>query len=318
MGNLKRLNSFFGTLLVQGLTFSLGVGLVFGTAFGTASSAFAGGMFYKTHFTTSAKKPVHNLTDSKLLYYGGPVISNVKVYAVYWGASVDAGLQKNIGGFYKAVSNSTHMDWLTEYNTGINAVDGRKGTAQTIGRGTYGGDYLITPAVTKTDLNDTDIQAELVNQITNKVLPAPDENSLYMIYFPAGVSITIENQTSCSTFCAYHNGFASSKFGSVFYGVIPDLQSGGCNFGCALAGDSFQANTIISSHEFFEAVSDPFPTPGNQPAYPQAWNTSDGQEIGDLCASSSGQLTTASDTFMIQGEWDNASNSCVTGPYQTK
>ncbi len=286
-------------------------------AVGFTTTAQANGMFFKTQFATYAHQPAMKLTAPKLLYYGGPVISNVKVYAVYWGANVDAGLQKNLGGFYKAVSNSTHMDWLNEYNTDITAVDGRKGTSQSIGRGTYGGDYLITPAITKTDLDDSDIHAELENQFANHVLPAPDENSLYMIYFPAGVSISIEGQQSCSTFCAYHNGFASSKFGSVFYGVMPDL-GGACSFGCAFAQDNFQANTVISSHEFFEAITDPFPTPGDKPAFPQAWNTTDGQEIGDICAGSNGELKTSSDTYAIQAEWDNASNACINGPYQSK
>ncbi len=87
--------------------------------------------------------------------------------------------------------------------------------------------------------------------------------------------------------------------------------------GFGFASDSFKVNTIISSHEFFEAVTDPFPTPGDNPAYPQAWNTTGGEEIGDLCASTSGDLNTAEGAYSVQGEWDNATNDCVTGPYQT-
>ncbi len=282
---------------------------------GFSAGAQAKSMFFPLQ-SKSLRAP--NLKAGRLVYYGGPVISQVKVYAVFWGAAVDSGVQKNIGGFYKAVTNSNQMDWLSEYNTtGIKAVDGRDGTNQTIGRGSYGGEYLITPAETKTDLDDKDIRAELESQIAAHVLPAPDENSLYMIYFPAGVSISIEGMKSCSSFCAYHNGFASSKFGSIFYGIMPDFTSGACSFGCGFSGDSFKTNTIISSHEFVEAVTDPFPTPGNSPAFPQAWNTTGGEEIGDLCASTSGELLTSAETFTVQGEWDNATDKCLTGPYQT-
>ncbi len=283
---------------------------------GLSIPAFANKMFYKTQFSTYALQPKTKKASTKLLYYGGPVISNVKVYAVFWGASVDAGLQKNIGGFYKAVANSTHMDWLSEYNTSLSAVDGRAGTNQAIGRGAYGGEYLITPQITKTDLDDSDVRTELEAQITAHVLPAPDGDSLYMVYFPSGVSISIEGQKSCATFCAYHNGYASSKFGSIYYGIMPDFQSGGCQFGCGFGRDYFQTNTIISSHEFFEAITDPFPTPGSHPAYPQAWNTSDGEEIGDVCSDSTGELKAANQTYMIQSEWDNATSSCIAGPYQ--
>jgi len=284
--------------------------------------AYSNNMFYPTQSQQRLKALAHQgawFKDAgRLVYYGGPIISNVKVYAVFWGAAVDSDLQKNIGGFYKAASNSTQVDFLAQYNTvGVPTSDGRTASNQTINRGNYGGEYLITPQETKTDLADSDIHAELEAQFAAHVLPAPDENSLYMIYFPAGISITIEGQSSCSTFCAYHNGFASSKFGSVFYGVMPDYTRGACSFSCGFGNNAFDMATIISSHEFFEEVTDPFPTPGNNPAYPQAWNTTDGQEIGDLCASTSGELSTAGQSYRVQGEWDNFSNSCATGPYQS-
>lgn len=286
---------------------------------GFSGTAYANNLFYKTKYSTFAGEATTTAAaPPRLLYYGGPVISNVKVYAVFWGASVDGNIQKNIGGFYKAISNSNHMDLLTQYNTtNIKAIDGRVGTDQSIGRGSYGGEYLITPQTTqKTALEDRDVQVELESQIANHVLPAPDENSLYMIYFPEGVSITIAGQTSCRAFCAYHDGFVSSKFGSVFYGVMPDLSSIACSLGCGFELDKFKQSTKISSHEFFEAVSDAFPTPGDKPSYPQAWNTDKGEEMADICTEKSGQLKAQNTTYEIQGEWDNASGSCVAGPYQ--
>src|SRR5476649_2394703 len=60
-----------------------------------------------------------------LQYYGGPVISHPKVYAVFWGDRVDTETQSKIGPFYANMLDSTYMDWLSEYNTNITAVDGR-------------------------------------------------------------------------------------------------------------------------------------------------------------------------------------------------
>lgn len=285
---------------------------VLALTFGFAMPAKANNMFYKTKFSTYALQTEERIKSTKLLYYGGPVIAKVKVYSVFWGAKIDSKIQSGIGAFYETIVDSKQMDFLNQYNTtNLTAVDGRKGTNQTISRGAYGGTFLINPANTNTKLDDLDIRAELEAQITAHVLPAPDENSLYMIYFPPGASITVEGQTSCSSFCAYHNGYASSKFGSVYYGVMPDLKSGGCAFGCGFGQDAFNITTIVSSHEFIEAVTDPFPTPGDKPAYPQAWNTSNGEEIGDLCGGSSGTVG----KYSIQGEWDNATESCVAGPY---
>ena len=265
-------------------------------------------------------KPGHRPSRAgkyQVLYYGGPVISNVRVYAVFWGSSVDADVQHKIGGFYAATVNSTHMDWLSEYNTDIKAVDGRPGTNQSFGRGSFGREITIIPTHTSKNLDDKDIQAEIDLQVANNVLPTPDGNTLFMIHFPPSVNITIEGMTSCQNFCAYHYGFKSQTLGNVFYGVIPDFKTGACSFNCGFSQEAFDSTTIISSHELLEAMTDPFPTPGSNPAYPQAWNTTSGDEIGDLCAVSSTPLKVQNMTYLLQKEYSNAAGSCASGPYQS-
>jgi hypothetical protein len=251
-----------------------------------------------------------------VMYYGGAVISHAKVYAVIWGTAVDADTQKQIADYFKATVDSTYMDWLTEYNTDIKAVDGRDGTNQTIGRGSFAGQIAITPANTATDLKDSQVQAELDGQINAGVLPKPDADTLFMVFFPPGVGIAFDDGSgaSCSAFCAYHEDFVSKTNGNVFYGVMPDL-GGACSFGCGFAGSKFNNLTDVTSHELIEAITDPFPTPGSQPAFPQAWNTTDGQEIGDLCSGNSGQLTAGDATYVLQQEFDNKAGSCTVATY---
>lgn len=252
----------------------------------------------------------------KLLYFGGPVISHAKIYTVFWGSNVNPTTQKQIGGFLSAAINSTYMDWLGQYNTQIKAVDGREGTHQTIGRGTYLGEILINPSFTGKTLDDSEIQAELDHQIETGGLPKPDDNTLFMIYFPPGLNIKIDGAMSCSGFCAYHEGFVSKRFGNVFYGVMPD-QSGYCSFSCGGGTHPFDGLTSVSSHEMMEAITDPFPTPGDKPAYPQAWNTSDGNEIADICNGPTTALTTQGLTYRLSKEFDNTSGSCAAGPYHS-
>jgi hypothetical protein len=261
----------------------------------------------------AATTPPH-ADENTVLYYGGPVIGNVKVYAVMWGPNVDTTTQQQISGYFTAVVKSTYIDWLSEYNTTGKAVDGRQGTNQTIGRGTFGGLVTIAPVNSAKTLQDTDIQAEIDHQIDGGVLPHPDANTLFMVYFPPGIKIELDGSESCSAFCAYHLNYTSKTYGTVLYGVMPDL-GGMCSFGCGFLSNRFDSLTAVSSHELVEAITDPIPTPGSTPAYPQAWNTDDGNEVGDLCTEHDTQLTAGSTNYQLQQIFDNSIHDCAPGPY---
>ena len=253
---------------------------------------------------------VHASSGSgNLLYYGGPVIEHAKVYAVFWGDKVDPETKAKIGPFFSNILDSAYMDWLDEYRTDLPAQDGRAGTRQTIGRGAYGGAITIKPSNASSSLLDADIQRELEAQIAAGKLPPSDANALYMIYFPSGVSIEIEGAKSCQAFCAYHEGFNSKSGAPVYYGVMPVCGGWGCGF-----GGKFETLTAVSAHEAIEAVTDPFPTPGDKPAYPQAWNTHDGEEIADLCPSSA-KVTGRGITSTVSQLWDNKTSACLAGPW---
>ena len=71
---------------------------------------------------------------AQLSYYGGPVLSNVKVWTVFWNASVPN--QSDLNSFYSTITSSAYFDWLTEYNT----------PTQTIGHGSLAGSVIDTGA----------------------------------------------------------------------------------------------------------------------------------------------------------------------------
>ena len=245
----------------------------------------------------------------KLSYYGGHVISNVKVIAVFWGSNVDTQVQSQIGSFYSAVTNSAHFDWLSEYDTNITAVNGQAGTGQHIGRGTFGGAYTITPSHTGSAILDSDIQAEINAQISAGHLPAPDANTIYMTYFPTGVSIDAGGGSkSCVQFCAYHGTFTRNG-ASTYYGVLPSLGAGsGCESGCG-SSTMFNNTTSVSSHELIEAVTDGEVglATGSTLGPPLAWYNSAQGEIGDICNAQQGTIA----GYTVQKEWDNATGSCI-------
>jgi hypothetical protein len=243
------------------------------------------------------------------LYYGGPVTENAKVYVVWWGdpAKINPAITAAKGGiadFYAGVLNSSYMDWLNEYNTTVNAQagahNGMPGTGQRIGRGNYAG-TLTLANVPSGNVTDAQIVSTIDQALDAGTLPPPDDNTLYALYFPKGVTISLDGTTSCRGFGAYHNATMETQRHAVYYLVMPDC------------GGSFNSITSVSSHELIEAVSDSVPTAGSMPDYPQAWNDSMGYELGDLCEgpTSAATVTTALGTFTVQKMWDERSKSCM-------
>ena len=249
-----------------------------------------------------------------LKYYGGRVISNVKVVEVAWGPNVDPTYMTKLGAFYTAIVASPYVDWLTEYDTiGLAGfADLEPGSDQHIGRGSFAGSYAITPSNTATTLTDGDVAAELVHQLTISALPAPsldaggNVDSLYMIDFPPGITVTMVNLASCSSFGAYHST-ATYQGTSVPYGVHPSC------------GYSFDTATIVHSHELVEAMTDAevgiVETNTTAPsARPLAWVTLagtawDSLEIADICQGSNATIA----TYAVQKVWSNYAQACVAG-----
>src|SRR5947199_279094 len=90
-------------------------------------------------------------TGAHLSYYGGPVISNVKVVVVLWGPNVSATTTSGIVGFYQAVTSSVYFDMTNEYTTnGESVVGGFPSSNQVIGRGSVDAAFTITPSVCNT------------------------------------------------------------------------------------------------------------------------------------------------------------------------
>lgn len=279
--------------------------LVFSFFLLTVKTAFANNILYaKNSFNSVITPQFGPQSKQDLLYYGGPVISHVKIVTVFWTDKVNPAVKAGIADFYSAYVTSSHMDWLNEYATNIKAVDGREGTGQEIGRGEMIGQKIITPASQANKIQDKEVQAEINRQIANGDLPKPDQNTLYMIHFPASKQIIIEGMTSCFSFGGYHNASVGGPFGDFFYSVIPECSSFG--------GGGFNEITYVAAHELIEAVTDPYPTPGSQPQFPQAWNAADGNEIADLCTAST-LWQAPLKTYNITTLWSNLKNKCYDG-----
>jgi MYXO-CTERM domain-containing protein len=255
-----------------------------------------------------AHTPASNAAGATAQYFGGPVAPNPKVYVVWWGDpakinSVITAAHGGIADFFTGITNSSFMDWLNEYSTNITVQAGSHmgmaGTGQLIGRGNYAG-ALTLSNIPSGNVTDAQVQSTLDQAFVAGTLPLPDDNTLYAIYFPPGVSISLDGSTSCQGFGAYHEAIIETQRHNAYYLVIPDC------------GSSFKSITSVSTHEFVEALTDVIPTPANMPDYPQAWNDSMGNEMGDLCEGSNGTVMTGVGTFTVQAIWDERTHACKT------
>src|SRR5579883_3271105 len=262
-----------------------------------------------------------------LSYFGGPVIANVHVVEVLYGsgsynAQVAGNATPSMGNFFSDLTgpNSGYDNLLAQYDTPASG-----GTNQIIGNGSFDGIFQISPSAANSGstVDDSQIQAELLAQINAGHLTAPlldsqgNMNTIYMIYFPPGVTITQGGSSSCvgGGFCAYH-GTTSSTFNSqnVLYGVLPDMQAGsGCSSGC---GNSsvFGNYTSVTSHELTEAITDADVGIAATCGPPLGWYDMNNGEIGDICNGQQGSYTANGTTYTIQLEFSNAANNCVLPP----
>lgn len=141
---------------------------------------------------------------------------------------------------------------------------------------------------------------------THAEVPVPDGETLYVVVYPAGTTVTRGTTTSCNQFGGFHGEAslgASATPGSAPYVVIPRCSS----FSGLSGKDLF---TFALSHELVEATLDPFVKTG--PAYDHvdlphealALVLGDG-EAGDVCPNDTALV--AGFPFLVQRTWSNAS-----------
>ena len=156
-----------------------------------------------------------------------------------------------------------------------------------IGHGTNGGHVHVSTAAAKTYTDSTTpgdastIKDFIKAHVADGSFPAPDDNTLYVIYFPTGSTISMKNGTqnasSCQQFGGYHNNV---QIGSVqaAYAIIPQCS--------ALLGINV---TTAASHEIIEAATDPLVGDTTANGYymdqtRDAWLAVGAGEVGDVCA----------------------------------
>jgi hypothetical protein len=190
-----------------------------------------------------------------------------------------------------------------------------------------GGDFELPDTMTGNTLDENQLHQYLTQQVTSGALPAPDAQTLFILFLPRGAHITgPQNSTTCRQNGGYHNSVLMSVPSStpdggadagddagvtvldVPYAIVPDCGWGGLD-----------AITVAGSHEIAEAVTDPTVLDGvtyylfsNDAWIPVQGGTGIGGEVGDLCTA----YSTTSGSYTVQRIWSNAAAAASKDPCQ--
>lgn len=290
--------------------------------------------------------------------HGGPVLSASAPYLIYWAPGQHA---------ISSASESLMNRYLTDVASASNA--GSTTNVYSV-LGQYGSPYRqtfdpTTQAVIDTDpypvkqtgcnvatgttacVTDGSLQAEISHLIDTGQVPAPGDpgsgaTPIFFVVTPVDVNVCLGGNTCASNnFCAYHDFFTHNGH-DVLYSSVPfsvfATSPKGCqtdqytNYETPVGSGGDQAYNIADdlSHELSETITDPLIN---------AWYSSHGFEIGDLCEAyaptadtsrgvsplayapatgdpSTGKLydqVISRDRYYNQTEFSNSDNKCLTG-----
>ena len=225
-------------------------------------------------------------TTPKLIYRGGPLITAVEIFTIFWGAAwqqePSAGMLAEMNRFFDSILASSLMDQLAEYSV----------AGQSIAHGKRVGTVTLSSPAPSTSVTDQAIQQFLQREISNNsAFPQPSANTLYFVFLPSGTTVIQGGSSSCQQFCGYHDAID----GRIFYAVMPFPDCSGCLGALA----PLDALTSTTSHELCEAITDPIPG--------QGWYDDANGEIGDICAWKTRKIG----KYAVQLEWSNRAEKCL-------
>ena len=200
-------------------------------------------------------------TPGQLNDHGGAVVSNAAFQPIFYNAATAASLQAAIDSMVNNFSNSDPgMKVITQYSKSGNAISASLGHAA---------DFVDSKTAPRT-ISDSAIRTYLTG-LFNAHSVTPTTNTIYGVYLPSGTTSTNGSARSCTSYCGYHSSYTYNGM-TILYAVFPYLT---CS-GCSLSGKTVvDMETIVTSHEIREAITDPVNA---------WWESSSGYEADDKCA----------------------------------
>ncbi len=264
-------------------------------------------------FVSQGPYPAAHPAPAQVLSLGGPVLTAPRYVPVFWPNDVDETYVRAFLDDY--VASDIYTQQTGEYGVGT---------------------ATVTASCHPTDeqpaaLRDEAIRAWLTNQFEaalaaqsgsgpGGVLPLPDANTVYLLYFPSGTNLAAGDGLSdvgCQDFLGYHES-VNWRGEDVSYAVFPRCPQ---YTGLQLEEEL----TAASNHEMVEAATDPYPSAA--PAFDQVDPLHDyyyfevgGSEVADMCQNLVGSFgIPAGFPYNVQRTWSNASTlaghePCIPAP----
>src|ERR1700722_9893572 len=190
-------------------------------------------------------------TVPTVTYHGGNLLEAVQVQGVYLGNEWYNATYLNqayfFEGYLNTLVNSSFMDALTKAGYGV-------------GRGSYSNGRVINVNLDpSTFLDDSTIQADVQNAISNGTLQAPNPDRLYVVFVEPNINVTAFGANSIYDFLGYHGAYAGNDKNGIAadirYAVIPYH---GLNSNAQIPWlGILDSMTVVTSHEVAEASTDP-------------------------------------------------------------
>jgi serine protease len=233
---------------------------------------------------------------SPLLYHGGPIQTNPKMYVVFWGSAWNGsgdpnGVAARMKAFFAVIGGSGWNNSTTQYTQS----DGQHVGNQT---GSFVGSYVDTTSSPPSRPTQTQLAAEAVKAAAH--YGDYSSNAAYIVALPHG----IKPSGFGTQYCAYHSSTtaAGHTIGWTNDPYLPDVGSS-CGANSVNSNGTLDGVSIVFGHEQAETETDPFPNSG--------WLDSSGAENGDKCAWVNLINNPAAGGYPTQPLWSNANNGCV-------
>jgi len=263
-----------------------------------------------------------NLTD-----YGGVVLSNPKLYIIYWGTDWQNGFTDATTG----LPSITYQAYLENF---LNNVGGGNWLGTQLQYRNAGSQQGVVKGIwvdTTHPIPATPTQGQLEEEVRQAVNHFNNESeyplAVYLIALPPGHGDT-QFASNGGPACAWHsNAWNNNVIDIKFFPYVnlPYMPDAGGNcWTNSVTQKSFDTTghgifdgvSKVAGHEWAETLTDAFP--GFQILFLAGWSDITGKETGDLCNSGPlNNIGAGGDYYAVQALWSNNDVSCVLGGVPT-
>lgn len=246
------------------------------------------------------------LNGVNVSYHGGALLRHAKVAPLLYGSSWQGGQgAAYVKGFLQALfADGRYLANLAQYSAGSLQIGNGSALEPVVDPATLSSvSTRLAARGVRYQVSDTQIRSEIKAQIAAGKLPSPDADTCYIVCLPSDVVATAGNQSSETSFAAYHDYDTASH---IAYAVVAPTGSVTAQLVNTPAGyQSTLYNRTLTAgitHELAEAITDP---------QGDGWfdeNQVFGGEIGDIPATLNGLGFITDDQFY----------AVLTGPDGTK